>query len=74
MLDGPYIICIVCNCCLYKRFVIDYKEEKYNKFVEGLYSDVKSFDEKLYVCRTCELKLKKRKVPCQVVCNKLVVS
>ena len=41
ILDGPYFICIVCNCCLYKRSVIDYKEEKYNKFVKGLYSDVK---------------------------------
>ena len=41
ILDDPYFICIVCNCCLYKRSVIDYKEEKYNKFVKGLYSDVK---------------------------------
>ena len=72
--DGPYFICIVCSRCLYKRSVIDYKEEKFNIFVEGLYIDVKSFDGKLYVCRTCDLKLKKCKVPCQAVCNKLAVS
>ena len=33
-------------------------------FVEGLYTDVKSFNGKLYVCRTCDLKLKKGKLPC----------
>ena len=74
ILDGPYSICIVCNCCLYLRSVIDFKEEKYNIFVEVLYTDVKSFDWKLYVCRTCDLKLKKDKVPCQTVCDKLAVS
>ena len=26
ILDGPYFICIVCNRCLHKRTVIDYKE------------------------------------------------
>ena len=41
ILNGPYFICIVCNRCLYKRSAIDYKEEKYNIFVEGLYTDVK---------------------------------
>ena len=74
ILDGSYFICTVCNRCLYKRSVIDYKEEKYNIFVEGLYTDVKSFDGKLYVCKTCDLKLKKGKVPCQAVYNKLAVS
>ena len=39
-----------------------------------LYTDIKSFDGKLYVCRTCNLKLKKGKVPCQAVCYKLAVS
>ena len=59
---------------MYKRSNIDYKEEKYNIFVEVLYTDIKSFDGKLYVCRTCNLKLKKGKVPCQAVCYKLAVS
>ena len=74
ILDGPNSICIVCNCCLYIRSVIDFKEKKCNIFVEVLYTDVKSFDCKLYVRRTCDLKLKKGKIPCQPVCNKLVVS
>ena len=73
-MDGSCFICIVCNRCLYKRSNIDYKEEKYNIFVEVLYTDIKSFDGKLYVCRTCNLKLKKGKVPCQAVCYKLAVS
>ena len=73
-MDGPCFICIVCNRCLYKRSNIDYKEEKYNIFVEVLYTDIKSFDGKLHVCRKCNLKLKKGKVPCQAVCYKLAVS
>ena len=73
-MNGPCFICIVCNRCLYKRSNIDYKEEKYNIFVEVLYTNIKSFDGKLYVCRTCNLKLKKGKVPCQAVCYKLAVS
>ena len=52
---GPYFNCIVCNGCLYKRPAIDYKE----KNITYLYTDVKSFDEKLYVGRTCDLKLGK---------------
>ena len=44
ILDGPYFTCKICNRCFYKRSAIDYKEEKYNIFVEGLYTDVTSFD------------------------------
>ena len=66
-MDVPYVICIVCDRCLYKISVIDYKEEKYNIFVESLYTVVKLFDGKLYVSRTCDPKLKKGKVPRQVV-------
>ena len=63
--DGPYFTCIVCNSCLYKRkrSGIDFKGKKYIIFVERLYTDVKSFDGKLYVCKTCYLKLKKGNVP-----------
>ena len=39
-----------------------------------MYTDLKSFDGKLYVCRTCDLKLKKAKVHCQAVCNRLALS
>ena len=54
--------------------MITRKENVTYLFVEGLYTDVKSFDGKLYVCRTCDIKLKKGKALCLAVCNKLAVS
>ena len=40
----------------------------------NVFTDVKSFDNKQYICRTCNTKVLKGKVPCQAVCNKLRVD
>ena len=46
----------------------------YNVYiVEGLNTEIKSFDGLLYVCKTCNKKLKSSKVPCQAVLNKLQI-
>ena len=72
---GPYYICVVCNRCLYRRSVILFKEQKYPETDTEFfyYAKVNSFDSNHYICLTCDKKIKKKKVPCQAVCNKLEV-
>ena len=73
--NGPYYICVVCNRCLYRRSVKYFVEEKYNMPQENYFfvAHINSFDQKEYICTTCDGKLKKSEVPCQAVCNKLQV-
>ena len=35
---------------------------------------MKSFDEKLYICETCNKHLYENEIPCQAVCNKMVLD
>ena len=69
--EGPYYICCVCNRLLYRKTVIELKKQKYTP--QDLLTDIKSFNEKQYVCRTCNTKRLKGKVPCQAVSNKLIM-
>ena len=39
----------------------------------NIFTDVKSFDGKKYICKTCHTKIVKGQTPCQAVCNKLCV-
>ena len=50
------------------------KHEKYNMLAPELYDPVKLFDKKLYICETCHKHLNKKKIPCEAVCNKMVVD
>ena len=71
--EGPYYICVVCNRCLYRRSVVLFAEQKYPVIEEEFFyfATVSSFDSRQYICHTCHKKLKKQKIPCQAVCNKL---
>ena len=71
--EGPYYICVVCNRCLYTRSVILFKEQKYPAIEEDFffYANVKCYNGCEYICHTCDTHLKKKKIPCQAVCNKL---
>ena len=41
---------------------------------QELFTEIKSFDEKQYICKTRHTKILKGQVPCQAVCNKLHVG
>ena len=41
---------------------------------QELFTDIKSFDEKQYICKTCHTKVLKGQVPCQAVRDKLHVD
>ena len=71
--EGPYYICSVCNRLLYRKTVIHLNKEIYNSQL-NVFTDVKSFDDKQYICRTCHTKVLKGNVPCQAVCNKLCID
>ena len=56
--NGPFFICAICNCCLYRTSAICFNIEKYsvdkNKtFMVKLYSDNN------YICTTCDKALRK---------------
>ena len=51
--EGPYYICSVCNRLLYKKSVMLLHKNKYVNANESLFTDVKSFDENEYICKTC---------------------
>ena len=73
--EGPYYICFVCNRLLYRKTVIQLKKQAYNTAEkQSLFTDIKSFDDKHYICRTCHTNVLKGKIPCQAVCNKLCVD
>ena len=69
---GPYFTCVVCNRSLYRKSVLTFNETKYDVNVERFcYEKVNSYDGCQYICKTCDTKLKKKKIPCQAVWNKL---
>ena len=70
--EGPYYICSVCHRILYRKTVMLLKENKYS--IHHLFTEIKSFDDKQYICRTCHAKVSKGQVPCQAVGNKLEVD
>lgn len=72
IMEGLYYTCFVCNRLLYRKSVTLIKEAKYSTCF--LFTNKKSFDEKEYICKTCDLKVSKGKVPCQAVYNKLLVD
>ena len=75
IISGPVYFCVFCNKCLYKSNVALFDKEKYNidKIREKV-TDVRSFDNNFYICKTCNIKMKKSQVSCQEVYNKLFVD
>ena len=69
--EGPFFICAVCQRSLYQNSVVPFSPCNYDIENNLFYSPVVNFDGRQYVCRTCHLKLKKKKLPCQAVHNKL---
>ena len=39
-----------------------------------MFTDIKSFDDKEYICKTCHSKVLKRKIPCQAIYNNMHVD
>ena len=72
--SGPYYICVVCNCNLYKKSVVLFHRDKYSVISDDVFRHVTSFDGKFYICKTYGKKFLKNCIPCQAVCNILKVS
>ena len=71
--EGPFFVCVVCNRCLYKQSVRHFNPNRY-QISEVVFSLVPSYDGLFYICKTCESKERKDKIPCQAVYNKLRVE
>ena len=72
--EGPYYVCSVCNRLLYRKSVVLLQKHKYNNINENMFTDIKSFDHKEYICKTCHSKVLKDKIPCQAICNNMYVD
>ena len=57
--EGPYFLCVICNRCLYKRSIVRFHFNSYSFLVKELVHLVSSYDGRLYICRTCNNKIKK---------------
>ena len=73
ILSGPFYTCVCCHRCLYEHSVRKYCPKNYKFSVELYCKLVSSFDGFYYICRTCNDKFKKKKIPCQSVSNKLEI-
>ena len=69
--QGPYYIRTVCHRLLYRKSVVALSLIAYE--LRHIITDILSFDNEKYICKTCHNKLKKNKIPCQAVCIKLQV-
>ena len=69
--QGTYYICTVCHRLLYRKSVVTLNLLAYE--LRHIITDILSFDNEKYICKTCHNKLKKNKISCQAVCNKLQV-
>ena len=72
--EGPYLIRVISNRCLYKRYIVRFDFNSYSSLVKELVHLVSSYDGRLYICRNCHNKVKKNNVPCQAVSNRLAVE
>ena len=72
--EGPYYICIVSNRCMYKKSVKNFNALRYDVQYAYIFTNIKSFDLKFYICLTCDQNLIKEKIPCQSVWNKLLLD
>ena len=69
--EEPYYICHrrFCWCSSVHYF----STENYNNFKMN-FMPAATFNNKLYICLTCNKSVSKGKIPCQAVCNKLEVE
>ena len=68
--EGPFVVCVACNRCLYKQSVRYFNAERYN-ISELVFALIASFDGLFYICKTCDCKVLKDKIPCEAVYNRL---
>ena len=66
-----HVVTECCNRMLYRKTVRKFECVTYSR---DIFTGIRSFDNKEYICHTCHLKAKKGKTPCQAVCNKLAVD
>ena len=73
--EGPCYICCVCHRLLYRKSVKLLDRSSCNSSLpESVFTDIRSFDNKEYICATCYSKVTKGKIPCQAVYNNMSVD
>ena len=67
--QGPYYICTVCHRLLYRKSVVTLNLMAYE--LRDIITDILSFNNEKYICKTCHNKLRKNKKPESVLlsCN-----
>ena len=61
--DGPFFVCSVCQRLLYRKSVVLLQKDQYDGMA-NLFTNIQSFDQKEYICKTCHSKVSKGITPC----------
>ena len=72
--EGPFYVCCCCRRMLYRHSVLCYSAARYKKTSKTLLESCCSRHsslQKTYICKTCDLSLKKNKMPTQAEANNL---
>ena len=73
--QGPLYFCCACNRCFYRSNVKILKPKNYDQeFLSAVNTKVKSFDGKVYICKTYQLQVSKSQMLCQGVGNNLYLD
>ena len=72
--QGPHNSCSERHFCISKLRVRVSYDEKYNILTLALHDPVKSFNGKIYVCKTCRKHLSRNELPCHTVCEKIEID
>ena len=71
-IEGLCFICVICNRCVYKKLVIQFKPLKYTVTSADLHQFYLKMISNIFV-KHVRRKCLKRKIPCQALSNKLEV-
>ena len=76
--EGPDYVCTVCHCMMYRLGVVVYSRDNYCKGDPTILELVYSFeyvcaDGRQWICRTCNIHLKRGSLPVQAKANRLAL-
>ena len=71
--EGPDYICTCCHRLMYRKTVLEYKISKYTKEPQEFATTTvrTSAKDKVWICKTCDYALRRRRMPVQAKANKL---
>ena len=81
MREGPDYVCTCCHRLMYRKTVVEFKPNKYSKLSEDFMHTVfpseviyTSAQQRIWICKTCDITLKRGRMPAQAKANNLFLD